>query len=107
MTELERTAIGSFTVADACPWSAITSGDIAPWLLPPQRAIADMPTFQINDDERGEIALGRPIAARAQCAAEREYAALDAAGALVGILVPDAELGLRVVRNFVAPNSGY
>ncbi len=100
MSALERTAIGAFAVDDACPWSDVERERIAPWLLPPRRAIDDMPTITVNDDDRSEIALGRPIKAPQLAVAANEYAAIDEARTLLGIMAPDEPGRLRVVRSF-------
>jgi tRNA pseudouridine55 synthase len=100
MSELERTAIGSFVVADACPWSDVDADRIMPWVMPPRRAINDMPTITVSDDDRAEIALGRPIKSPPLSVESPEYAVLDQTGTLIGIMAPDEPGRLRVIRSF-------
>ncbi|MBL8828594.1 MAG: tRNA pseudouridine(55) synthase TruB [Planctomycetaceae bacterium] len=100
MSALERTSIGSFAVEEACPWAEVEREHILKWLSPPRRAIADMPTITVDDDDRAEIALGRPIISPPLEVWAHEYAALDAAGTLLGVMAPDQPGRLRVVRSF-------
>jgi tRNA pseudouridine55 synthase len=99
MSALVRTAIGDFTIDEACPLEALTPDTVAQWLLPPTRAVAELPQVQLTADEERHVLMGRMIA-RPGIAPAPEYAALSEAGELVAILVPRGSDRLGPVRVF-------
>ena len=48
MSALERTAIGKFTVAQACPLEQLTAETLESWLLPPIRAVDHLPSVVLS-----------------------------------------------------------
>jgi tRNA pseudouridine55 synthase len=85
MSDLVRTAVGSFTVDEAVPPDVLSRENLAEHLLPPERAVADLPRTELSDAELAEIAHGRFIARPGNSG---ELAAFDAAGRLAAILFP-------------------
>jgi tRNA pseudouridine55 synthase len=99
MSALVRSAIGDFSIDEACPLEALTPDTVAQWLLPPVRAVAELAQVQLTSDEERHVLMGRMIA-RPGITPQREYAALNESGELVGILVPRGSDRLGPVRNF-------
>lgn len=99
MSALVRTAVGDFRIQDACAVDDLTTGAIERHLLPPTRAIAQLPTVQLADDEVRRIANGLPIFNRWKSEA-RELAAVDAQHQLVALLAPRGREELGPLRNF-------
>jgi tRNA pseudouridine55 synthase len=61
MSELERTAIGRFTVSEACHLSDLTSETLAARLLPPLRAVEQYPQLVLQPAEIADLFHGRPV----------------------------------------------
>jgi tRNA pseudouridine55 synthase len=116
MSGLVRTAIGGFRIEDAVDPDGLNRDDWLRWLLPPLRAVACLPRVQLSADEaerirnglaillrgegRGERGEERlPLAVSHETDASQEFAAIDPAGQLVGILATGRPGELRTVRN--------
>lgn len=87
LAALERSASGSFTVADAVSWTdleaAMAAGTWRDWLLPPERAVAHLPAVELDADAAQLVRNGvRVEAAEAQGLAR----GVDADGRLVAVL---------------------
>ena len=101
MSGLVRTAIGSFRIEDAVDPRAEPRHWLR-WLLPPLRAVECLPRVQLSADDADRIRNGLAIKPRAEGGGRRaeesplavshrdrapqEFAAIDPAGQLVGIL---------------------
>jgi len=85
MSQLERTAIGSFHLAAACPWEQIERDQISKWLLPIERAVEALPRVTLDEEQVRRARLGQTIALEAS-GNEIELAAFDASGRLLSIL---------------------
>jgi tRNA pseudouridine55 synthase len=100
MSALERTAIGSFRLEDAIDPAALTRENWPVYLLPPLRAAELLPQVCVAGSEIQAIRAGQAIAREALPPGATQWAALDAAGRLVAILVPRGPGLLGPVRNF-------
>lgn len=99
MSELERTAIGAFGVADAITPEDLSRDRVEAALLPAGLAVADLPRLEVNAAEIEELRNGRfipcPSASR-----EGEAAAFDERGRLVALVKPRGRDRWQPVRNF-------
>jgi tRNA pseudouridine55 synthase len=79
---LRRTAVGSFTLADARPLDALD-------VLPPAAAVRDLPAVTVDDATRAQVCTGR-VLDRGALGVEGDgpWAVLDAAGALLAVYEP-------------------
>jgi tRNA pseudouridine55 synthase len=105
MSALVRTAIGTFSLGDACHLQTLADDGIAPHLLPPSRATALLPQATLTDPELDRVARGIAIENRWGVSG-KEIAALDAAGHLVALLRPRPHGRLGPMRNFAASERG-
>ncbi|MCE9545009.1 MAG: tRNA pseudouridine(55) synthase TruB [Planctomycetia bacterium] len=108
MAELVRTEIGSFLLGDACQVSNLTADNLHEHLLPPTRAVENLPVVRLSAEEVDRIARGQPIVyplnrgdAASQTAAPTEFAGIDEAGTLIALLSPRGEDELRPMRVFL------
>ena len=94
MTALERTAIGAFTVVDACPFDDLRRDTLDGWLQPLGRAVEHLPRLTLSADDVFRISRGLTLT-RPDAPAGDELAAFDSAGNLLAILArrPDGTLG--------------
>lgn len=100
MSELVRTAIGSFEIADAIqPDDQLSRGKLAASLQPTSLAVSQLPHATVSQEEILRLAQGKLIEVSVPAAAE-EVAAMTTAGELVAVLVPGKEGGWRTIRNF-------
>jgi tRNA pseudouridine55 synthase len=99
MSALVRTAIGDFRLAEAVELDPLTSDAIQSHLLSPRRAVAQLPSAQLTEEETRRVANGLPARNRWKFAAG-EIAALDDQDRLVAILVLRGHGELGPVRNF-------
>lgn len=99
MSALVRTAIGGFSIAEAVALEDLNKTTLNQHLLTPLRAVEDFARVVLSPAELTDIGHGRTIAARAELPDASHYAAVDAAGRLVAILVP-RDLGLGPVQYF-------
>lgn len=99
MSALVRTAIGGFTLDEACDIEAVYPEQVPTLLLPMNRAVAMLPSMTVSDVERHTLSQGKMIV-RADAPAGDEIAALDAAGQLVSLLRPAGDGRLAPSRNF-------
>ena len=85
MSALERTAIGNFTIAEACPFEQLTAQTLETYLLPPIRAVDHLPSFLLNPMQAEDMAHGRVV--RGTVAVDAPLAAaVDERGQLLGLL---------------------
>jgi tRNA pseudouridine55 synthase len=101
MSALERTAIGPFTLGEACPLAELTGETLAVRLLPAIAAVQHFPRLTVGPTQVEEIAHGRTLPGTLPAGA-RYAAAVDQQGALVALLRPVPDGLLRPHRNFVA-----
>ena len=90
MTQLQRTAIGSFHVSDACNWQTLTDTNcsrqsLVPRILPARIAVAHLPEIELDAAQIQRLQNG-PAIPSSSVTAEGEYAGLDHGGQLVAIL---------------------
>ena len=104
MTQLQRTAIGSFHVADACNWQTLTDASCSPQslasrILPARLAVAHLPEIELDDTQIQRLQNGQAIPSSG-LTTDGEYAGLDHDGNLVAILVARGSLWqpIRVFR---------
>jgi len=103
MSQLERTAIGRFNVAEAMKLDEIDMAAIEANLQPARLALEHVPTIQIDAKQWEEISHGRQIVA--ESAAEADvYAALNGAGDFVALLKQTSPGQFRATRNFLKPS---
>ncbi|HEX4130927.1 MAG TPA: tRNA pseudouridine(55) synthase TruB [Pirellulales bacterium] len=100
MSALERTAIGSFTIEQACPFEELDGQRLAEVLLQPVAAVADLPSVVVTSEEIVQISHARFVH-RTDLLPADEYTAMDEAGNLVALMTPrgDGYLGAHV--NFI------
>jgi len=104
MSALVRTAVGDFRIEEACLLDDLETGTFERHLLPPARAVAQLPAVQLADDEIGRIANGLPVANRWDTDAV-EIAAFDAQNRLLALLAPRGHGQLGPLRNFPVARS--
>ena len=101
MSGLVRTSIGRFHVAEAIEPAQLTRDNWLSFLQPPLRAVEYLPRVQLSAEEtvrlrNGQtIDVGEPLAASPE---GEEFAAIDPAGQLVGIVVSGTSGRWRSVR---------
>ncbi|MFW5693080.1 MAG: hypothetical protein ACOCWL_02590, partial [Thermoguttaceae bacterium] len=88
MSALRRTAIGPFGLAEAVLPDQLTKDNVAERLLPPLSAVTHLPEVRLDDAVFQAIRLGKMIPRPPSLPPAAEYAAVDAFGRLVAILVP-------------------
>jgi len=98
MSGLERTAIGGFSIDEAVSTEGLSPATWREYLLPPLRAVGEMPRVVLSPEELVEIGHGRTIAPPGELPKAIEYAGVDDRGHLVAILVPRG-LGLGPTHN--------
>jgi tRNA pseudouridine55 synthase len=99
MSALQRTAIGSFRLEDAIDPTALTRENWPERLLPPLRAVESLPRVCLTESEIRSIRAGQAIVREVSPPGGTPWAALDAAGGLVAILVPRGPGRLGPLRN--------
>ncbi len=99
MSALVRTAIGDFRIEEACVPDDLTAENIESRLAPPTRAVAQLPSVQLAEDEIRRLANGIALPNRWHVEAA-EIAAVDGQDQLVAILVPRSRDELGPLRNF-------
>jgi tRNA pseudouridine55 synthase len=101
MSALQRTSIGGFRVQQALDPRGLTRDNWLTFLQPPLRAVEYLPRLQLSAEEVTRLRNGLTIAVRGEGrgmagagdergTASKDFAALDPAGQLVGILAPGA-----------------
>jgi tRNA pseudouridine55 synthase len=87
MSQLTRTAVGSFTVEEAVPMEDLDPGHWTDHLLPPLRAVDMLPRVVLSDAETVCIQSGQAIRLQLPQENAEEVAAVRADGRLAAILV--------------------
>ena len=101
MSALQRTAIGGFSIDDACQLEQLNPQTLEDYLLPAIRAVDQFPLFRLSAGQIEEIAHGRAI--RGEIPGVAAYAAaVDDAGTLLGLLRRLQPGVLQPHRNFAA-----
>ncbi len=114
MAELTRTAIGRFSIDQACDLDELSADTLPGHVLPAGLAVDMLPRVELDHAQLHCIGLGQTIDAERvnlagsvdlACAAGEivEFAAFDNSGRLRAILVPRSGGGLRPRRNFPLP----
>jgi tRNA pseudouridine55 synthase len=110
MSALERTAVGSFRVEDACDPAALTAETLPTRLLSPLKAIPSLPVIQLSDAQIeltvNGIAVTLTNAQVASAPPDQEFAAVDSIGELVSILRRRTDGALAPALNFRKASSG-
>ncbi|MEW4561914.1 tRNA pseudouridine(55) synthase TruB [Bremerella sp. JC770] len=100
MSELVRTAIGPFQIADAIePDDQLSRGTLNAALQPTSLAVAQLPQVTIDQEQIVRLSQGKRIDV-APADATSEVAAMTTTGELVAVLIPGSEGGWRTFRNF-------
>ncbi len=99
MSALQRTAIGDFTLDQACSLRQLTRESIDAWMLPPRRAVEHLPCLEVSDEQVMELSQGRCIAGSLPAAAPLA-AAVDRGGHLVALLSATPQGALKPHRYF-------
>ena len=93
MSALERTAIGDFTVENSVELDALNSETLAGNLQPAQKAVIDLPRYQMTAEERAKIITGCSIpipATLTELSSDSEWVAIiDTTGELAALCIPD------------------
>ena len=86
MTELRRTAVGSFSIDTATPLDALDEATLRQALQPPLKAIEGLPRRIVSPEEIRDLCQGRAIA-MGNCSetVNTEVALVDTAGRLIGV----------------------
>jgi tRNA pseudouridine55 synthase len=100
MAELQRTAIGEFTIASAVDPATLTAENLAAHLLSPRLAVSGLPIVVLNRDESLRIARGQTIERVDVATGVQEFAALDERENLLAILERRGQRELGPQRNF-------
>jgi tRNA pseudouridine55 synthase len=101
MSDLTRTAVGSFRIEDACPLEMLSPEAILGRLLPPIRAVESLPAIRPGPAALARLAHGLDIEVDAPQGAT-ECAVLDEQGQLRAIAVRREDGRWRPTRNFAA-----
>ena len=107
MSNLERTAIGGFTVDEAIDPETLTPDTWTAHLRPLLEAVAPLERIELTASEIAKIRQGQTISHRVAHPADgendgdpKEFAAVDSSNRLIAILAPRGPGTLRPVRNF-------
>jgi len=87
MSQLTRTAIGSFAIEEAVPLDALGPHNWTDHLLAPLRAVEMLPRVALTDAEIARVRCGQTVGIQPPRENAEEVAAVSAAGRLVAILV--------------------
>ena len=98
MSQLARTAIGAFTISDAWLPERMTRDNITQWLESPLRAVAGLPTLQLDAGEILRLAHGQAI--QRPDVKPGVLAAVNAVGELVAIVAAQPDGTLKPIHNF-------
>ena len=101
MSQLCRTAVGRFTLADAINLEALEAIGVERALMPAACALAELPRLVLSDADVAAISYGRSLA-RQDVPEGQEFAAFDARGRLMAVLRADDAGRLRPHRNFAS-----
>lgn len=99
MSALVRTAIGNFTLENACRPDELSRDNLDRHMLPMAHAVAQLPSLVVNPDEARRLKNGLAIE-RAEAQTSAEWAAFDRDCALLAILTPRGPGWLGPLRNF-------
>lgn len=88
MSQLTRTAIGSFSIEEAMPLDRLHPGNWLEYLLTPLRAVETLPRVALTDAEVRRIQFGQIIAKQVPHQGAAEVAGMGPDGQLAAILTP-------------------
>jgi tRNA pseudouridine55 synthase len=100
MSALRRTAIGGFRVEEALSLHSLTEDNWTEHLLPPRRAVEQIPQVIFDEQQVRRLLRGQAIVCETAPRDADEIAALDSTGRLIALLVPDGPVRLWPVRVF-------
>ncbi len=103
MSALRRTAVGTFRASDALGLDELNKDNIEQHMLPPICAVAALPRLRLSASQTAAVRNGQTIARPQDCPEAEEYAAVDPAGQLVGVLRPRGQDRLRPACNLPEP----
>ncbi len=61
LTALRRTAVGSFTLAEAVPLAALTPQNLPEYVRPPETAVAHLPVLALSAVDARALQMGQPV----------------------------------------------
>ena len=99
MSALQRTAIGSFTLDQACSLSQLSGESLGKWMLPPRCAVEHLPCMEVNEQQVRDLSQGRFMAGVLPDPAKLA-AAVDRSGRLIALLSAAPGGGLKPHRYF-------
>ena len=88
---LRRTAVGSFTLAEAVHLDALSADNLAEYLLPPEAAVAHLPRLDVDEASAARLALGQRLSAPPDTPAG-DVAAFGPGERFLGVVEVDGEL---------------
>lgn len=105
MTELERTAVGPFQIADAVELSALCRETIEHHLRPAIDAVAELPRVEFTPESILALRQGKRLPTSSTCAVmpNQDYAAVSESGELIGILATSPETPPRWISRVILP----
>ena len=103
MTSLVRTAVGPFTLEDCLDLDGLDRSRLAEAVRPSREAAKHLPTVTLSEPEVRKLRQGQrwPCASGAEVG--QDYAAVDEAHALVGIITPTTDVPPRWTSQVVLP----
>lgn len=104
MSNLQRTAIGGFTIDSAIDLATITEDSLAEHLLPAESAVQHLNSVVLSAAEIGKTSNGLTIE-RPQHGYTGDIAAFNVAGQLVAMVAPRTPDHLRPISNLAVANS--
>jgi tRNA pseudouridine55 synthase len=109
MSQLTRTAIGSFSIEEAVLLDSLHPDNWTEYLLPPLRAVETLPRMALSDVEIGRLHFGQTIAKHVPHQGAAEVAGISPGGQLAAILTPrDRDLWQAVWKmSQVEPSGGW
>ena len=99
MSQLVRTAIGEFSLEEACSLDDLQQQGLAAHLLSARTLVGDLPALTVDSEQWSLLANGRTIDFPLDQAAE-EFSLIDSTGTLLGIAVADGPGRIRPIKSF-------
>lgn len=87
LSGLQRTAVGTFTIADAISPDALSRENVAGYVQPPDRAVAHLPRLDVSSEATIALANGRQISCEPGDPEADLARAYDPVGEFIGIVV--------------------
>lgn len=105
MSALRRTAVGTFRESDATALHDLDKDNVEKHLLPPILALSALPQVRLSASQTAAVRNGQTIPRPRDGPQAEEYAALDPAGQLVGVLRVRGPARLGPVCNLPEPQA--